>query len=72
MFDDCPALSDIAIIPTDKSKDGRFDRFLLVASPYVAGPYAEGTYEIELPVTPELIAALKGDYRPSFEVGQAQ
>ena len=68
MFDDCPALDDIALIPVDSNKDGRFDQLLLVASPYVAGPYAEGSYEVELAVTPDLLAGLKAEYRPSFAV----
>jgi len=67
MFDDCPNLDEIAIIPTDKDKNGRFELLTLVASPYVAGPWAEGDYEIELAVTPDLIASLKSDYRASFE-----
>jgi hypothetical protein len=67
MFDDCPKLSEIAIVPTDQDKDGRFERLMLTASPYVAGPYVEGSYEIELAVTPDLIAALKTEYRDSFE-----
>ena len=67
MFDDCPKLSEIAIVPTDKDKNGRFDGLMLTASPYVAGPYAEGSYEIELTVTADLIAALKTEYRDSFE-----
>ena len=68
MFDECPKLGDIAIIPADKNGNGRFETLMFVASPYVSGPYAEGSYEIELGVSPELIAALKGDYRASFEV----
>jgi hypothetical protein len=68
MFDDCPGLDDIAILPTDRDKDGRFETLMLVASPYVAGPYVEGSYEIALAVTPDLLAGLKGEYRPSFEV----
>ena len=72
MFNDCPKLSEIAIVPTDKDKNGRFERLILTASPYVAGPYVEGSYEIDLPVTPDLIAALKADYRDSFEAGQPQ
>ena len=51
----------------DSDKDGRFDRLLLVASPYVAGPWVEGAYEIELVITPDLIAALKAEFRPGFE-----
>ena len=72
MFDDCPKLDEIAIIPGDKNKNGRFDTLALVASPYVAGPWVEGSYEIELAVTPDLLAALKGDYRTSFEAAQTQ
>lgn len=72
MFDECPKLSEIAIIPTDKDGNGRFERLMLVADPYVAGPYVEGSYDTELAVTPDLIAALKGEYRDSFEAAQAQ
>lgn len=67
LFDDCPKLDEIAIIPGDRNRNGRFDTLALVASPYVAGPWVEGSYEIELGMTPELLAALKGEYRPSFE-----
>jgi hypothetical protein len=72
MFDDCPGLDDIAIIPTDKDGNGRFERLMLVASPYVAGPWAEGSYEIELGVTSDLIAAIKEEYRAGFEAAQTQ
>jgi hypothetical protein len=68
MFDDCPKLSDISIVPTDKDGDGKFERFMLIADPYVAGPYVEGDYEIELPVTGDAIAALRSDYRENFEI----
>lgn len=67
LFDDCPALDDIAVIPADSDKDGRFDRLQLIASPYVAGPWVEGAYEIELTITPDLISGLKGEFLPSFE-----
>jgi hypothetical protein len=66
-FDACPKYSELAIAPVDKDKDGSFDTLDFVASPYAAGPYAEGVYEIELPVTPQLIAAMKPAYRNSFE-----
>lgn len=72
MFDDCPKLDEIAIIPTDKDKNGRFELLTLIASPYVAGPWAEGDYEIELAVTPDLMAGLKSNYRASFEASQPQ
>jgi hypothetical protein len=66
-FDTCPKLSDLALIPADSSHDGRFDQVHLIAAPYLAGPYAEGEYDIALPVTRELIAAMKPVYRASFE-----
>ena len=66
MFDDCPGLDDIAIIPMDADKDGRFEKVLLVASPYVAGPWVEGAYEVELAVTPELVAGMKSGFQSSF------
>jgi hypothetical protein len=72
LFDDCPPLTGIAIIPADKGGNGRFETLMLVASPYVAGPWVEGAYEIELGVTPDMLAALKGDYRTSFEARQTQ
>ena len=67
MFDDCPGLDDIAIIPADRDKNGGFETLMLVASPYVAGPWVEGAYEVELAVTPELVGAMKAEFRPSFE-----
>lgn len=70
IFDECPKLDEIAIIPVDKDGNGRFERLNLIASPYVAGPYVEGSYEVELAVTPDLIAAIKDMYRPGFEVAQ--
>ena len=67
MFDDCPKYSELAIAPFDGDKDRRFDRIRFVASPYVAGPYVEGAYEIDVPVTRQLMAAIKPAYRISFE-----
>lgn len=72
MFDECPKLDEIAVVPTDKDGNGKFERLILTASPYVAGPYVEGSYEVELLVTADIIAVLKSDYRASFEAGQPQ
>jgi len=65
-FGECPKYSDLAIAPLDKNRDGRFDTIAFVASPYTAGPYVEGEYAISLPVTSQLIAAIKPEYRNSF------
>jgi len=66
-FSACPKYEELAIALVDKNKNGRFDGIDFVASPYTAGPYAEGEYEIALPVTSQLIAGIKPDYRNSFE-----
>jgi hypothetical protein len=66
-FNACPKYSDLAIAPVDRNKDGRFDAIDFVASPYVAGPYVEGEYEVLVPVSSRLIAALKPEYRSSFK-----
>jgi hypothetical protein len=65
-FDKCPAFSELALIPADSNHNGRFDHLLLIAAPYVAGPYVEGEYEISLPVKPAETAKLKPEYRSSF------
>jgi hypothetical protein len=66
-FGDCPKYSELALAPVDKNRNGRFEQIAFVASPYVAGPYVEGEYEISMPVTGHFVAALKPEYRSSFE-----
>ena len=66
-FDACPTFSNLALIPADANHNRRFDRVHVIAAPYTAGSFAEGEYDISLPVTPALIAALKPEYRSSFE-----
>lgn len=61
----CPPIADLQIYPA--SSDGqRFDRIDLLAGQYVAGSYAEGVYEVTLPVTPAVLAAVKPRYRAAF------
>ena len=67
-FDECPKYSELVIAPRDREPDGRFEAFEFVAAPYTAGPYVEGEYGISVPVTGQLTAALKPQYRASFEV----
>lgn len=69
MFADCPALSELTILPG--SSTGRaFDRIGLYAGPYVAGPYAEGSYDITLPVTGAVLAAVRPEYRADFALAR--
>jgi hypothetical protein len=48
------------------------DEIMFHADPYVAGPYAEGDYDITLPVAQAIIEALKPAYRSSFEAQRPQ
>ena len=67
-FAQCPAYKELAIVLVDRNHNHRFDHISFVASPYVAGPYVEGEYDISLAVSPKVIAALKPEFRKSFEV----
>lgn len=70
-FSKCPSFSDLTIAPAG-SGSGPFKTIQLIADPYVAGPYAEGSYEIEVPVPASLIAALKPEFRGDFDAQRAQ
>lgn len=63
----CPALKELTVALADENRNGRFDHLAITADAYVAGPYAEGAYEISLPLTATMLSRLKPDYRPSFE-----
>lgn len=49
------------------SSHARFDRIGFMIAPYAAGPYAEGVYEVTLPVTAAVLAAVKPEWRPYFK-----
>ena len=67
-FNGCPKFGELTIWVSDSDHNGRFDTFIFAADPYVAGPYAEGAYEMKVEVTDRMIAALRPEYQPSFEV----
>lgn len=64
-FNSCPEVSESTLL-LGASDRRAIDRLGFVIGPYVAGPYSEGAYELTLPVTPALIAALKPEYRSMF------
>lgn len=64
-FNDCPPVSDATLILGSTNRRA-INRIGLLVGPYVAGPYAEGTYEVTLPVTPALRGAVKPAYRDAF------
>jgi hypothetical protein len=63
----CPSPSDLVVILG--SSDGKkFNRMAVYAAPYAAGPYVEGDYEINLPITAKLISIVKPEYKAAFAV----
>lgn len=49
------------------SSDGRYlDRMTIAIAPYEIGPFAEGSYKINVPVTGALVDAVKAEYAQSF------
>ena len=63
----CPELKELTIALADENRNGRFDHLAITADAYVAGPYAEGAYEISLPLTATMLSRVKPEYRLSFE-----
>ncbi len=63
-FDECPDLTEQPVeIIGDSFASLVGLRFLI--SPYVAGPYAEGSYEIDVALDGNLQDAIKPDYLPA-------
>ena len=64
-FTQCIDPMEQVLVPT--SKDGKLiDGLTVVVGPYSAGPYAEGSYEVALPVDAAMRDAIKPDYRDAF------
>jgi hypothetical protein len=65
MFDECPGLDDATIL-VGSSNGKTFDRITVYFGPYVAGPYVEGAYELDFPMTKAMLEAVKPAYRAAF------
>ena len=65
----CPPIADLTLLPGSSNKQG-FNRIGLIAAPYVAGSYAEGPYEVTLPVTPAVLAAVRPEYKAGFALAK--
>jgi hypothetical protein len=63
---ECPPLAEQVIAPVDANKDGRFELLRVLIAPYGAGPYAEGSYEVEVSVTPAIRKMVKKTYQAAF------
>jgi hypothetical protein len=68
-FDRCidPAESTAVL---GSSNRRTFDRIGVLVGPYEAGPYAEGDYEITLPVDAAVLAAVRPEYRAAFSASR--
>ena len=62
---ECPAIGEFTVL-VGSSNGAYFDRLTLYAGPYVAGPYAEGSYEVDLAIDGKTRAAVKPRYRSAF------
>ncbi len=65
MFDECvdPVKNAVILGSTDGQ---HFTRIGILVGPYEAGPYAEGTYDITVPVTAAVLKTVKPEYRSAF------
>jgi hypothetical protein len=68
-FFQCPPIADLTVLVGSSDKRA-FNRIGLLAAPYVAGSYAEGTYEVTLPVTAKVLDAVKPEYREAFALAK--
>lgn len=68
-FDDCPGLDEATIL-VGSSNRRTFDRIGVYFGPYVAGPYAEGAYELDFPMTAAMLDAVKPAYRTAFSAAK--
>lgn len=69
MFDQCIDPTESTVILGSSNKQ-QFDRIGILIAPYEAGPYAEGDYEITLPVTKAVLAVVRPQYRAVFALGR--
>lgn len=68
-FTDCiDPVANTVILGSSNGK--AFDRVGILVAPYEAGPYVEGSYEVTLPVTDAVMAAVKPDFRAAFVKGR--
>lgn len=69
IFDDCVESTE-AVIILGSSNRKTFDRIGFLIAPYIAGPYAEGSYEVTLPVGKALLERVRPEFRDSFAAGK--
>lgn len=66
-FDQCLGMDEATVL-LGSSNGETFDRLTVWIGPYVAGPYAEGAFELDFPVDAAVLASVKPEYREAFSV----
>ena len=64
-FSACQKVSDATVL-VGSSNGEAFDRIGIWFGPYVAGPYAEGAYELNFPVDAAVMGAVKPEFAQAF------
>ena len=64
-FDACIAPSEQTVI-LGSSNRRTFNRIGILVPHYAAGPYSEGSYDVTVPVTAEVLKAVKPEFRAAF------
>ena len=65
MFNECVPLTDTTLL-LGSTNNRAFNRLGVLMGPYVAGPYAEGSYEFTVPVDAAVMETVKEEYRSAF------
>jgi hypothetical protein len=66
IFGDCPSLFESAQIWPDKPVYGKFSRIVMALGAYTAGPYSEGSYDLEIVIPKGLKPLVKPQYQALF------
>ncbi|OYW46126.1 MAG: hypothetical protein B7Z08_09670 [Sphingomonadales bacterium 32-68-7] len=64
-FDQCVGVAETTVLVGSAGRR-KFDRIGVQIGPYVAGPYAEGAFELSFPVNRAVLAAVKPEFRDAF------
>lgn len=66
-FNSCPSVAEATVL-VGSSTGKAFDRIGIWFGPYVAGPYAEGAYELDFPVDAAVLGAVKPEFAAALVV----
>lgn len=66
-FSDCPKIADQALALASSQPGGPIDSLRVLVAPYEAGPYAEGSYIVAVPLTGAITAGIKDAYKGALK-----